>query len=254
MRILVTGHMGFIGTHLCKLLSKKHDITGIDLQEGNSTRDDITRYSAVEGEDYDVVIHTAAQVSVPKSVANPKYDAITNIFGTLNIIEQFPNAKFVYLSTAGLYGEGMNHKEDDPICPTSPYGLSKFTGEQYVRLLTKDALILRLANVIGPGERGEPNVMQIFERESIITMLGDGLQTRDFVHVDIVCKAIKLGLEKNLSGVYNIGTGKSKKLIDVAEFFNKEIRYAPPRKGDIYQFGLNIDKALEAGLIDKEDL
>ena len=247
MRILVTGHRGYIGSVLYRCLEGMP--FGIDIKDGLDPENDIVTFKNLAKNQYDVIIHTAAKVSVVNSVANPYEDALVNVVGTVNLLKLFPKAKFVYLSTSCLYGEGFNHTEDSPIKPESPYALSKYIGEKYIQLLSKNPLILRLGNVIGEGYRGEPNVYQIFAREKELTIYGDGLQTRDFVQIATVCGAVEKGIKNNVSGIFNIGTGTSKTVLEVAKEFKKPYRFAPARRGEIHDFSLNVEKARKAGLL-----
>lgn len=222
MSILITGNKGYIGSGL--------EGDGIDIKDGV----DIVTYEATKR--YDIIIHTAAKVSVTESMANPDEYVSVNVLGTLNLLKEHPEAHWIYLSTAAVYGEGETHTTDSELKPTSVYAATKLAGEFLVRSMARSWVILRLANVIGPGERGEPNVYQIFERSDILTVYGDGQQTRDFVHVDYVRKAIQKSIK--LQGVYNVGSGFSRTVIEVAKKFNKPIQFAPERKGEIKKFGI----------------
>jgi nucleoside-diphosphate-sugar epimerase len=223
--ILITGNKGFIGSGL-----KGSD--GIDLKTGT----DIVTYKATKK--YNSVVHTAAKTSVTDSMDNPEEYIRTNIAGTLNLLRQHPESHFVYLSTASVYGEGEDHTVDSPLNPTSIYTITKLAGEFLVRSLAKSWVILRLTNVIGDGERGEPNVYQIFKRSEVIPVYGDGLQTRDFVDVDIVRKIIMIATYAEENCLFNIGSGVSVPIIEVAKKFNKPIKFFPARPGEIRKFGV----------------
>lgn len=222
MSILITGNKGFIGSRL--------EGDGIDIKDGV----DICTYEAEQK--YDIVVHTAAKVSVTESMENPEEYVRTNVSGTLNMLRQHPEAHFIYLSTAGVYGEGVEHTILSPVKPDSVYCTTKLTGEYLVRNLAKSWCILRLTNVIGDGERGEPNVYQIFKKAKIIPIYGDGLQTRDFVHVDKVVEEIKKAFYE--TGIYNVGSGKQKTIIEVAKEFNKPIQFLPEREGELRHHGI----------------
>ena len=155
MSILLTGNKGFIASGLvCD--------EGIDLKDGG----DIMTYESKRH--FDVVIHTAALTSVTESMQYPKDYVRTNVLGTVNMLKQHPEAHFIYLSTAGIYGEGLDHTVDSPLKPESVYASTKLAGEFMVRNLAKSWCILRLTNVIGDGDRGEPNVYQIFKRAEVL--------------------------------------------------------------------------------------
>ena len=224
MSILITGNKGFIGSKI------DHEADGIDLKDGL----DIVTYEATQK--YDVVIHTAAKVSVPESMENPKEYFRTNVLGTLNMLKQHPEAHFIYLSTSAIYGEGENHTTDSQLKPESIYAITKLTGEFLIKSMAKSHVILRLTNVIGEGERGEPNVYQIFDKSETLTIFGDGRQTRDFVPLSKVCQAIEWAFDKK--GVFNVGSGRSKTIYEVAREFNKPIKFLPARAGEIRNFGV----------------
>jgi len=230
--ILLTGSRGFIASGL----DLKAD--GMDLKnEPYDPQQDVIAYEAVKN--YDVVIHTAALTSVTESMEKP-YDYIwTNVIGTMNMLKQNPEAYFIYLSTCAVYGEGMGHTLNSRLKPDSVYATTKLSGEFLVKNLAKSWCILRLTNVIGPGERGEPNVYQVFEKEETLPIYGDGLQTRDFIHVDSVRAVIKRAVEHEWSGTYNIGSGKAKTVLEVAKEFNKPMKFLPERPGEIKHFGIS---------------
>ena len=222
MSILISGNKGFIGSGL------KGD--GIDLKDSV----DIVTYKAKKK--YNVVIHTAAMTSVTESLKMPDEYIRTNIVGTLNMIEQHPEAHFIYLSTCAVYGQGRRHSVNSKLNPESIYASTKLAGEFLVRNLCKSWVILRLTNVIGSGLRGEPNVYQVFEKADILPVFGDGLQTRDFIHVDKVREIIMNCIDRK--GIFNIGSGISKTVLEIAKEFKKPIRFLPERVGEIKHFGV----------------
>lgn len=229
MRILVTGHKGFIGSRLFELLSRQVRPDGIDIKDGV----DIVTYKAKA--QYDIIVHTAALTSVVDSMKDVAGYFRTNAIGTWNLVRQHPEAHFIYLSTASIYGEGSDHTRNSEAKPQSVYAMTKLFGESCLRQFAKSCLILRLTNVIGEGERGEPNAYQIFEKAERIPIFGDGLQTRDFIHVDKVCEVI---LQMIFRPIVNVGSGVSKSILDVAKEFNKPIDFLPAREGEIRNFGI----------------
>lgn len=220
--ILITGGKGFIAS---KLGGDR-----IDIKDGQ----DILSYTAQRK--YDVVIHAAAYISVTESMKKPEAYILNNVMGTLNMLRQHPEAHFIYLSTAGVYGEGTDHTIDSPLKPDSVYATTKLSGEFLVKNLAKSYAILRLTNVIGDGERGEPNVYQVFKKADRLPIYGDGLQTRDFVDVDNVRSFIISCVNK--TGIFNVGSGNRKTILDVAKEFDKPIEFLPERNGEIRHFGL----------------
>lgn len=220
--ILRTGHLGFIARGL--------EGDGIDLKDGV----DILTYRAQK--QYDVVIHAAALTSVTASADSPEEYWRTNVYGTLNMLRQHPESHFVYLSTAAVYGEGMDHTLSSPLRPGSIYALTKLRGEYLVQSYAKSWTILRLTNVVGDGQRDDPNVYQVFRSAKVITIFGSGLQTRDFIDVNVVRATIMKLLDK--PGIFNVGSGVSKTIWDVARGFNKKIVRRLSRPGEIRNFGV----------------
>lgn len=247
MNTLITGSSGFIGSHLKKLFPSAYEC---DLKQGRD-------YVEIRPDDYDVIIHCAALVSVPESIKVPYRYFIENEYKLQYLLNKGFKGKFVFLSTCALYGENKNAREDHAniLNCSNPYSYSKFIGEQIVRLHCKEPLILRLGNVIGQGqdERGEANCMTHFSKDIPIVVYG-GDQTRDFVEVETVCNAIKNGIEKNITGTFNIGSGVATKVLNKAvEEGNRRgipISFQPERAGEIKNISLNISKAMEAGLYD----
>lgn len=208
-RILVTGHKGFIGSYLYEELLKNNEVIGIDLKSGEDVMNcNLPKY-------IDIVYHLAAQTNVIKSVKYPWYDAHNNIMTTIRLIDKYPKAKFIFTSSVASEN------------PVSPYGLSKLCAEMYIKLLSKNYVILKLPNVYGDGGHG---VVEKFDKDRILKVYGDC--QRDFVNIkDIVDALLK---SKNWKqGTYYSGSGVPTKIKDLVKMFNKPIRYLPQRKGDI---------------------
>lgn len=246
MNILLTGGAGFIGSHTADaLIEDGHAVTILDdLSMGRKEnvnvnaefyqldiRSDRLR-NIFKDDQFDAVIHNAAQMDVRKSVENPLFDASINIIGTLNLLENCKLkgvAKFIFASTGGaIYGEQENFPagENHPTRPVSPYGIAKLSIEKY---LDYYALVygmhyvsLRYSNVYGPRQnsQGEAGVVAIFTTRMLSgeqpVINGDGTQTRDYVYVDDVVKANVLALQCDKSETFNIGTGIE---TDVNEIF-----------------------------------
>jgi UDP-glucose 4-epimerase len=237
MNILVTGGAGFIASHVADACIRRGDrVTVIDdLSTGRKEnlnpeaeffRTDI-RSGDVRGiianGRFDVVIHHAAQMDVRKSVEDPAADADVNILGTLNLLQQCVAhrvGRFLFASTGGaIYGEQETFpaREDHPLRPVSPYGVSKLSVEKYLYYYQEGcglaSTILRYGNVYGPRQNphGEAGVVAIFASRMLAgaepLINGDGMQTRDYVFVNDVVNANILALEQGLSGAFNIGTG-----------------------------------------------
>jgi len=193
-------------------------------------------------------------------VADPSLDARVNVLGFINILEQcrvFGVKKVIFAASGGTYyGETARPAREDVLpCPLSPYGVTKLTGEYYLRayraLHGLSYTVLRYGNVFGPRQdpHGEAGVVAIFCRRLLagetVTIYGDGKQKRDYVYVGDVARANLAALERGTDKSINIGTGRA---TSVNELFRvlSTIRkgkaqkvYAPARAGELFQSVLN---------------
>ena len=281
MKYIVTGGAGFIASHIVdKLIEQKNEVAVIDnLSTGKKENlnpkavfykidiQDSKISEIFKKEKPDIVFHYAAQIDVRKSVENPIESAKTNILGSLNILENCRNfgvKKIIFASSGGaIYGETkiIPTPEGCPAQPISPYGIEKLVVENYLHFYKKeyglDYLILRFANVYGPRQnsKGEGGVVAIFCAKlldgSHPVVNGDGKQTRDFIFVDDIIKANILGLNKNESGVFNIGTGVETDINTVfeklKEMFGSKVQetHGPGKAGEQKRSCLNCAKAEE---------
>ena len=242
-KILITGHKGMIGSRLYNYLQSLnlYEIKGIDIADNSG---DIRTLQT--SEEFDIIIHCAALTSVMDSMYQPFDYHETNVSGTYNLINQFPNSKFIFLSTSAIYGEGLNHKEEDMPKIQSPYAETKIEAEGMIKDLIDQYVILRLSNIYG-GKKGERNVYQVFEEENVLPIYGDGTSLRDYLHVDELVKIIHRSFDKQ--GIYNIGSGITKTVLEIAKEFNKPIKFLPKRLGEINYISLDITKAKKDGLL-----
>ena len=271
MRIFITGGAGFIGIHLCKkLLELNHDVTVYD-NFSNSIRKNFDskinqKATVISGDildisklvtsmqNHDVVIHLAAQISVSESVKNPKFTFDVNVNGTKNVLEACEKnniSKIIASSTAAVY-QNVSEKtildESSVTKPSSPYGSSKLEMENMINDFTQthnmNATILRLFNVYGMGQSPEyagviTKFLSDIKNCNSLTIFGDGSQTRDFVHVDDVVSAIILSINSPIFGLFNVATGNSVSVLDLANLLIKQsenkldIVFQKPQKGDI---------------------
>jgi UDP-glucose 4-epimerase len=206
------------------------------------------------------VFHLAAQSSVTTSVKEPRRDLASNVVGTFNVCESAKDAgaPVLFASTGGaLYGERapLPTPEQVPPEPLAPYGASKLAGEAYVatwgRLHGLPNAILRLGNVYGPRQRsdGEAGVVAIFSdlllRGEQPIVYGDGLPTRDYIHVVDVARAFVAVAEAGASGTFNVGWGNERtvrELLDVlqqAAGTSIEPRHEPLRPGELARSALD---------------
>jgi UDP-glucose 4-epimerase len=288
-RALVTGGAGFIGSHVADtFIANGWEVTVVDdLSSGK--RENIPGKSKfheigvnspefaslVSSGRFDVVAHLAAQIDVRKSVADPVTDARINILGTLNLMEALRKSgagtRVVFTSTGGvLYGEFNTppNLETYPKDPESPYAIAKLSTEYYLayysRVHNQDYAAVRFGNVYGPRQdpHGEAGVVAIFSGRILdnrpLTVFGDGLQTRDYVYVGDVARAVWLAATKRLPDKgrldargFNIGTGKGTSVLDVAKLLQTTagkdvpIEFAPHRPGEQQDSFVNADKARE---------
>jgi len=226
---------------------------------------DIRDKNVVEGalKGVDAVVHLAALIDVAESVEKPELYLDVNVNGTFNVARASRKVSaFIFASTCAVYGEPVRIPigEDHPLSPKSPYAATKIAGEAFVQaygnLYGYRPVILRLFNVYGPRQsKAYAGVITEFVKRATIgeppIIFGDGEQTRDFVHVRDVAKAIIKALEtNNASGIYNIGSGVAITINDLAHLIlklagkeNIEPRHGPPRPGDIKHSQANINRA-----------
>lgn len=250
MNILVTGGAGFIGSHLVDALIERGELVTVidDLSYGHREqvnpkatfiKADITDAaieSSIVDEEFDTIVHLAAQKNARFSFDDPAQDAQHNIVGTIRLLEAAHKGgvdQFLFISTGGvMYAESnvFPTPETERPTPSSPYAVSKRSAEEYLELYAREygmrTLSLRLANVYGPRQdpKGEAGVVAIFMNALInkqpVRIYGDGEQTRDYVYVQDIVEAILAALgriDEIPSGQYNVGTGIETSVNQLAE-------------------------------------
>jgi UDP-glucose 4-epimerase len=280
MRILITGGAGFIASNVADAYIKEgHDVVIVDNLYMGSMKNvnkkakfyrmdvrDKRMHGIVRKEKIEIINHHAAQISVPDSVKKPVEDMEINIGGTLNLLEAAREnrvKKFIFISSGGtVYGSKIKLPavETYPLTAESPYGISKVTGEHYVRFYQAQYgikyTILRYSNVYGPRQipHGEAGVVAIFI-EKIMQgaqpmIFGGGKCVRDYVYVGDVAAANVAALQKGDNEAFNIGTGIKTDVnglfarIKSATGFKGAAAAGPFRPGDIPANYLNAGKAL----------
>ena len=274
MRAVVTGGAGFIGSNLVDALLARGDEVVVvdDLSSGKRENVaagarlvevsilDPALAEVIAEERPEVCFHLAAQADVPTSVRRPDFDAEVNVVGTIRVLQAAGADTSVVLTSTGgaIYGElDRPACEDDLRSPLSPYGVAKLAAEEYVaawnRLHGTRHGTLRFGNVYGPRQEAslEGGVVAIFlnamaaGRET--TIYGDGGQTRDFVHVDDVVRALLLAPGRG--GVFNISSCVETSVLDLHERCrtvsgdDRPPLQAPPREGDLRRSVLDVSLA-----------
>ncbi len=278
---MVTGGAGFIGYYVSRcLVDRGFDVLvfdsfersfknpedlrkiGVGISKGN-VKSFTDVFETLKTFNVEVVAHLAAYISAPESVRKPLSYFRNNALGTAVVAEACRRVgveKVVYASSAAVYGEPkyLPIDEGHPTEPLSPYGLSKLVGElvlrQYARNYGLKVTVLRLFNVYGPGQNpAYAGVISRFIERAIegrpLIIYGDGLQTRDFVHVEDVAEAFYKAIVSDVTGVFNVGSGKPTRIIDLVAIVrevaggNVRVKFAPPRKGDIRHSYASIEKA-----------
>jgi UDP-glucose 4-epimerase len=262
--ILITGCSGYIGSHLCRVLSDKYDVYGLDIKEPDnqaplksfynadirhyhSIRNGLCRHNYIVEDNqfkytFDTIIHLAALVRVNESVQQPYLYYNTNITGTYNILTHFKCNNFIYASTGAV--EYLS----------SPYAISKKAGEDIVKQYrgNNSFTTFRFYNVIGTKFGLRPtnpdgllyNLIKAKETKKLTIfgndyMTADGTCSRDYVHVMEICNAISLAIEKPSNKIECLGTGKGHTVKQIAELYKKvnkcefEIEYGSRREGDL---------------------
>lgn len=290
----MTGGAGFIGSSFVKIaLDRGFQIRVLDnLSAGTEEMASKLREMEVDVligdvrdselldivmKDVDAVVHLAAQVSVPISVQNPDETASINIDGTNTLLSKcskFGIKRFVMASSAAVYGENENLplSEKDAVDLLSPYAESKWKNELQISKARNDgmeAVALRLFNVYGIGQRPDsayaaviPKFVDLMVQGKAPQVHGDGLQTRDFIHVNDVCEAIFTFLDPIWSGdsyhVFNVATQTRISLVNLIDEINSSLaevaqshvplepKFGPVRPGDIHHSMADITRLKDA--------
>lgn len=275
-KALIIGGAGFIGSHLVEQLVNQGIATTIydnfstgNLENIKTVKSDIdfikadirnqdTLASAMQGVDW--VFHLAALTSVSQSVANPLLTDEINVTGTLNVLKASIKAgvsRVIIASSCAVYGDAHQPplKEVDLSAPKSPYAASKLTNEaqaeHFYQTYGLETVCLRYFNVYGSRQRPDsqyaaviPRFIECYKHNQAPQIYGNGLQSRDFIHVTDIAKANILAalLSSDIlaaNRIFNVGTGKNTSLLELLELISKtagyyiEPEFKQPRSGDI---------------------
>ena len=279
MRILVTGGLGFIGSNFvrhmlrnrdCSIrafdamtyagnienLSDVSDYRGLEIVVGNICDQDAIN-AATEG--CDVVVHFAAESHVDRSIHDPGVAIETNVTGTFCTLQAARRSavdRFILISTDEVYGEAhdTSFAEGDPLTPRNPYSASKAAadrlGHAYFTTYDLPVIVHRAANNYGPYQFPE-KLIPLFcyraLRDETLPVYGDGMQVRDWLHVEDNCRAIELLIEKGVPGeAYNVPGGNERPTMDVVRLLLDElgkpeslIRHVIDRPGHDFRYSIN---------------
>jgi UDP-glucose 4-epimerase len=263
MKSLVTGGCGFIGSHLVdRLVEIGHDVIVLDRVLPNYKNEKAKYYLQDLSENYykfvhyfegvDNVFHLASDVSIPYCVEKPNESMANNTLSTMNVLECsriHKVNKFMFSSTSAVYGNSLflPSVETNPVKCLNTYSISKYTGEQlckmYYELYGLKTVIFRYFNVYGERQHKTGQyapVMSIFMRQKEsgepLTIIGDGYQTRDFIHVSDVVNANILASQKELTSYgeeFNVGTSIGTKISDIADLISSYQVAIPERIGEV---------------------
>jgi UDP-glucose 4-epimerase len=256
LKVLVTGGVGFIGSHLVdSLMAKGTELFVIDnLSTGNLKNvtqwinksnfhfiqsDIINPFDSIDGEPFDVIFHLAANPEVRVSATNPAIHFDQNILATFNLLDYIRKSRFkplfVFASTSAVYGEPFQIPTSEdyaPLKPISVYAATKLSCEALISAYAYNcgfkAVLYRLANIIGP--RSSHGVIYDFiqklrENPKQLEILGDGTQTKSYLHVDDCVSALihATNISKEQVEVYNVGSEDKINVKAIAETVINEL-------------------------------
>ena len=263
---LVTGAAGFIGSNLVDYLLKHgHSVVCVDNESANNDKfywndktinvsGDITNYKFMKNvfTNVEYVFHLAAESRLQPSIENPIQAVEKNCVGTTVMLQCAREAgvkRFVYSSTSSGYGNNpYPNVETQPDDCLNPYSASKVSGEKFCKMYTDlyglETVVLRYFNVFGDRspQRGQyAPVIGIFQRQrdtgEPLTIVGDGSQRRDFVHVEDVARANYLAslmpLRGHVGEVFNVGSGSAYSIKQIADAISDDQVYIPKRDGEM---------------------
>ena len=273
---IITGGAGFIGSNLTDHLvrighkviildnfvsGKKSNLSHHKRKNVKIFKTDISKSKNLDryfkGADY--VFHLAGLAEIIPSIKNPKKYFVNNVLGTVNVLEAAKKVnikKFIYAASSSCYGtpKKIPTSEKEKIDLKHPYALTKFMGEElvmkYASLFRMPNISFRFFNVYGPrlNTSGQysavmGNFLSQTKNKKPLTIVGNGKQTRDFIHVDDLANAfIKIIKSKLIKKIYNLGSGKRTSINTIAKIFGGKRKFIPLRPGEPKNSLANISK------------
>ena len=270
---IVTGGLGFIGSHLVELLiKKKFKVFIVDNEYSGKINNikkhknitiikkDIRKLNYYKFNNIDYIFHLAALADIIPSINNPYEYISVNVKGTVSMLElgrQLKIKKFIYAASSSCYGyASIPTSEKHKINPQYPYSFSKYLGEECVQHWAKvydlKFISIRIFNAYGLRSRTSGNygaVFGVFLTQKLnckpLTIVGDGTQKRDFIHVTDVVNAFYLAaISTTKNQIINIGSGKPKSINEIAKLFGGKTVRIPKRPGEPNITQANIKQAL----------
>ena len=241
MKILITGHKGFVGQNMVRALKDKHELSFYEWGD---------EPPALEGLDW--VVHLGALTATTETDVDKVMRQNHDFSCVMLMACQVAGVNLQYASSASIYGQGTDFKEDAPAYPQSPYAWSKYLFDRHVKINRFEKITVqgfRYFNVYGPhedhkGDQASPYYKFVKQaQETGVIKLFEGSENfyRDFVPVKTVIDVHEKFFDVKESGVWNIGTGKARSFLDVAnevaEKYNAKIEYIPipPSVANQYQ-------------------
>ena len=273
---IITGGAGFIGSNLTDHLvrighkviildnfvsGKKNNLAHHKKKDVKIVKLDISKsknlYRYFKGVDY--IFHLAGLAEIIPSIKNPKQYFDNNVIGSLNVVEAAKKAKIkklIYAASSSCYGtpKSFPTSEKDKIDLKHPYAVTKFMGEElimkYASIFNMPNISFRFFNVYGPrlNTSGQysaviGNFLSQTRKKKPLTIVGNGKQTRDFIHVDDLANAfIKVIKSKSVNKIYNLGSGKRTSINTIAKIFGGKKKFIPIRPGEPKNSLANISK------------
>jgi UDP-glucose 4-epimerase len=252
MRILVTGGNGYVGREVVRTLYNQHQVYVVDnlrLSHLRFSEQELTEFKFWRGDIRDIefvesmlqeiapdaIIHLAAIHFIPECENNPSLTISSNVSGTVNLLAATPQScRFVFASSGAVYQpSSVKHEETDFLLPSDIYGLTKLHGEHYVQYISKTrgipSVIVRLFNVIGPGETNPhvlPEIIAQLKAGHQVLNLGNTSSLRDYISVQdaaqgFVAAATRGSVEAGESVVVNLGTQRAYSVDDLLDSLRK---------------------------------